>query len=169
MFKVGDAIVHPTRGTGIVVGYEEFKLSGDTKEYYSIELLGESSSSLLVPIDNVDTVGLRRAVSKSKLSEVWRVLKGNPRKLPDDHKERYSRLETKIHAGSIIKIAEAVRDMAWRRSQEKGLTGKGRRIYDRGMTLLTAEVAAVQGIEMADAEAQVKLRLKDNIPSEAAP
>lgn len=166
MFKVGDAIVHPTRGTGIVVGFEKLTWNDDVRDYYKIELLGESNSSLLIPIDNVEAVGLRPAVSKSKLKEVWRVLRGNPRKLPEDHKERYSRLENKIQTGSIIKVAEAVRDMAWRRSQENGLTGKGRRIYDRGMTLLTAEVAAVQGIDMADAEAQVKLRLKDSIPGE---
>jgi CarD family transcriptional regulator len=161
MFKVGDAVVHPARGAGVVAGFERLQRDGSTRRYYNIELLGDSSSNLMVPVESAESIGLRPAVSRSRLKEVWGVLHAKPDALPSDHKARYSLVEAKLQAGDILRIAEAVRDMAWRKKQRGNLTGHGKRIYQRGMMLLTAEIAAAQGVALTDAEAQVRARLQE--------
>ena len=159
-FKSGDAIVHPLRGAGIVVRVEERQWHGSKDMYYRIELLGQPGSSLMIPIEAAKKIGVRRAISRSKLNHVWRVLRANPQTLPDKHKERYQLLEDKLHAGDIFEVAEVVRDMAWRQQREGRLTTLGKRMYEEGLMLLAGEVAAAQGVDLADAEAEVKERLK---------
>jgi CarD family transcriptional regulator len=160
MFKAGDTVVHPIRGAGVVVRVEERQWRGTNDKYYRIKLLGQPTSSLMVPISAAETIGLRRAVPRSELNQVWHVLCATPQALPDDHKERYQLLEDRLHAGDILQVAKVVRDMTWRRQHRSGLTTRGKRIYEESMMLLTGEIAAIQDVDLTDAEAQVRAKLK---------
>jgi len=163
MFKAGDAIIHPVRGAGVVVRVEERRWRGNSALYYRIKLLGQPGTRLLVPISATETLGLRRAIPWSKLNEVWRVLRAAPKKLPADHKERYKLLGDKLHTGDIFQVAEVVRDMAWRQQRESRLTTTGKRRYKEGMRILAGEIAAVQGVDLDDAEAQVSATLRESL------
>jgi CarD family transcriptional regulator len=161
MFKAGDPIIHPIRGAGVVERVEERQWRGSNDLYYRIRLLGQRGVCLMVPIEVAETLGLRRAIPESKLYRVWGVLRANPEKLPDDHKRRYEVLKDKLHAGDVFQVAEVVRDMAWRRKRQGRLTTVGKRIYDEGVTLLAGEIAAVQGVDLDNAEMQVTSRMSE--------
>ena len=122
----------------------------------------------MVPAKTAEEIGLRPAMSQTKLKKMWRVLCGDPRKLPKDHKDRYAVIEEKLHTGDAFEVAEAVRDMAWRRKQEGKLTTKGKRIYEEALMLLAGEIAAVQEIEMEEAEGQVYARLQERLSPTSA-
>ena len=165
MFKAGDAIVHPVRGAGVVERIEKQQWHGSTGKYYRIKLLGQPGTSLMVPVSAAETIGLRRAIPRSKLKQVWGVLRTDAKVLPADHKARYELLNGKLHAGDVFQVAEAVRDMAWRQKREGRMTTQGKRIYEEAMRILSGEIAAAQGIDMADAEAQVRARLGEILSS----
>lgn len=165
MFKKGDAVVHPIHGAGVIRGIVKRQWHGDDNAlFYKIRLLSQPGSSLILPISAAKELGVRRAASQSRLRQVWRVLRTDPDDLPDEHKERYQMLENKLYTGDILLIAEAVRDMTWRQLSEGRLTTRGKRIYDEGMALLAGEIAVSQGIDVADAEAEVKARLTGGLP-----
>jgi RNA polymerase-interacting CarD/CdnL/TRCF family regulator len=163
VFKTGDAVFHPVRGAGVITGIKDRKRDGEKRRYYTIELLGHPGTRVMIPASTAEKVGLRPAVSQAKLKKVWRVLGDNPEKLPKDHKERYATIEEKLHTGDTFEVAEAVRDMAWRREQEGRLTTKGKRIYEEAVMLLAGEIAAVQEIEVAEAEGQVHAKLQEHL------
>jgi len=158
-FKAGDAIVHPIRGAGVVVRIEKRQWRGNRARYYRIELLGQHGTSLMIPVKAAEKMGLRRAVSQSELKQVWRVLCADPNTLPTEHNKRYQVIEARLHAGDIFQVAEAVRDMAWRKQEGGRLTTRGKQMYEEGVKLLAGEVAATQGIALVDAEAQIRDRL----------
>ncbi len=163
MFEAGDAIVHPVRGAGVVVRVEERQWRGNSEPYYRIRLLGQPGTSLMIPIRAAETRGLRRAIPRSELNQVWRVLRANPGTLPTDHKERYKLLEDKLHTGDVFQVAEVVRDMTWRQQREGSLTTIGKQRYEEGMKILAGEIAAVQGVDLDDAEAQVRAKLRESL------
>lgn len=168
MFKVGDAIIHPVRGAGVVIGIEKRPWRGRSDRYYTIRLLAEEGTTLMVPVDTAETLGLRRAIAQSKLSRVWRVLRADPQTLPVDHKERYQLLKEKLQTGNILEVTEVVRDMAWRQQQEGRLTTVGKRLYEKGITLLAGEIAAVQSTDVANAEMEIRTRLEERLSLTAA-
>jgi len=163
MFQAGEAIVHPVRGAGVVVCIEERQWCGSSKLYYRIKLLGQPTSSLIIPIIVAETIGMRRAIPPSKLNQVWHMLQADPTTLPADRNERYQLLKDKLHAGDVLQVAEAVRDMAWRQQRRPGLTARGKQIYQEGLMLLAGEIAATQGIDLADAEVQIKAKLRESL------
>jgi CarD family transcriptional regulator len=162
-FQVGDTVVHPNYGAGVITEIEERRSLGPRKRYYSIELLGDEQTTVMVPLDREESVGLREPISKARLSRLWRILRGEPEDLPDEHKERYAVIEGKLEQGDIFQIAEAVRDLAWRREEKNKLTKVGMRLYETGLGFLASELAGVQGSDVDTAEAQIAERLEASI------
>ncbi len=161
MFNPGDAIVHPVRGAGVVVDIEDRQWQGSSKRYYQIELLGrEPSIQLMIPIEEAQDLGLRPAIERSEIEQVWEILSAEPEELPSNHKTRHALLREKLHSGDVFRVAEVLRDLRWRQHDEDHLTTRGERIYNEALMFLAGELAATQGIDVAEAEAQIIERLR---------
>jgi CarD family transcriptional regulator, regulator of rRNA transcription len=156
MFRQGDAVVHPARGVGVVEGVIERQVNGATELYYKIRLSSSMDTMILIPVSAESKVGLRLATNRSRLIQVWKHLRAAPNKLPADHKERYKLLEEKLQTGNVMDITEVVRDMSWRQCEEGQLKTVGKRIYQRGLTLLAGEVAAALDVDQANALSQIQ-------------
>ena len=68
-------------------------------------------------------------------------------------------LQGKLDGGDVLKTAEAVRDLAWRREERRRLTIRGKRLYKRGMALLAGEIASVGGSDLQAAEHSISVAL----------
>jgi len=167
-FQVGETVVHPNYGAGTISEIRERRSLGARKRYYSIELLGDPGTTVMVPLGNENKVGLRQPIPKDRLSHLWRVLRAEPQVLPSEHKKRYAVIEDKLQDGDVFQIAEAVRDLAWRREEKRDLTRVGKRLYETGLDFLASELAVVQGSDVHTAEAQIVERLEANIAHAAA-
>jgi RNA polymerase-interacting CarD/CdnL/TRCF family regulator len=167
-FKVRDVVVHPNYGTGVISEIKERHSLGQGKRYYSIDLLGEPGTTVMVPVGKEESVGLRRPIPKNRLSRLWRILRAEPDALPTDHKERYALIQEKFQDGDFFRIAEAVRDLAWRREEKSRLTIVGKRLYETGLGFLASELAAVQGSDVDAAKTQIAERLEASVAGAAA-
>ena len=163
-FTTGDAIVHPIRGAGIVERIVERTWHGNAELYYRIRLLGQSGTMLMIPTSVAEKRGMRCAISRSKIGQLWSTLLAAPVNLPDEHKELQQFLQDKLGTGDIFQVAEVVRDMAWRQWKTR-LSATGKQVYKEGIRFLAGEIAATQDIEFADAETQVRARLKERLSS----
>jgi CarD family transcriptional regulator len=168
VFEVGDAVVHPIRGAGVVTDIEELQRQGSNKAYYKIKLLSEVPTSLMIPVEEAKKIGLRYAIRQSKLNRVWSVLHSDPKKLPSNYKARYKVVESKLRTGDPLQIAEAVRDMAWRQKKKGSLNTRGRRMHKKGMRFLAGEIAATQGIDLTDGEDQLRCQLRESLSPKTA-
>jgi CarD family transcriptional regulator len=168
MFKMGDTVVHPDYGAGIVTEVKEIAFLGNEKKrYYSIELLSQSGTTVMVAVRNEEKVGLRSPIARSKLVQVWHILRSGPSALPSDHNERYELLKEQIYHGDVFEIAKVLRDLAWRQEKRRRLTMRGQRLYRESMELLASEVAGAQGSAFEVAEAQISDRLAASIANAA--
>jgi CarD family transcriptional regulator len=167
-FQVGETVVHPDYGAGVITEIKERHSLGAGKRYYSIELLGDPGTTVMVPLVNEENVGLRQPISRTRLSHLWGILRAEPQALPDEHKERYAVIEDRLQDGDIFQIAEAVRDLAWRREAKRHLTTIGKRLYETSLEFLASELAGVLGSDVDTAEAQIAERLEASIDRGAA-
>lgn len=165
VFEVGDAVVHPFRGAGVVIGVEELQQQGTTiTSYYRIKLLGHTQTHLLIPVEETESIGLRHVTPAAQLKDIWQVLREPPNALPSQRKSRYKFLKDKLRAGDILQIAAAVRDMTWWERQEGELSAEEKRLHRKNLLFLASELAAAQHVPLADAEVEVRARLDEAIP-----
>ncbi len=163
-FQIGDVVVHPLHGAGIITGFKKLQPQGNIRRYYEIKLLRRNETNLMIPVQECEDIGMRPAISTNRLGEVWDTFRQSPNSLPDNHRSRYKLLKDKMQTGDIYQIAEAVRDIAWRRQQRDGLTQKSKEIFKQALRLLAGEIAAAKQIELETAQEQVQERLRAAIP-----
>jgi CarD family transcriptional regulator len=168
VFQLGDKVVHPVHGAGTIVEIKERRSLGNARRYYSISLLSQPKTVLMVPVKTAQEIGLRMPLRQSDLSQVWCVLKDDPEVLPTDHEQRYELLRDRMRDGDALHIAAALRDMAWREETERRLTKQGKQLYEESLMLLAGEVAIAQDGNLAAAEAQIVATLRANLSTESA-
>lgn len=148
MFSVGDRVVYPMHGAGIIEAIEEKEILGARKKYYVMKMpLGEMK--VLIPTDNISQVGLRGVIEKEKVEEVIVVLQGEMSNMPSNWNRRYRNHLEKIKTGDIFEVAEVVRNLMLR-DREKGLSTGESKMLDTARQILMSELILVQGMERSD-------------------
>jgi CarD family transcriptional regulator len=148
LFSVGDRVVYPMHGAGVIEAIEEKEILGAWKKYYVMKLpLGEMK--VLIPIDSISQVGLRGVIEKDEVSQVFVVLQGEQPEMSANWNRRYRNHLEKIKSGDIYAVAEVVRNLMLR-DREKGLSTGESKMLDTARQILVSELILVQGQEHAE-------------------
>ncbi len=159
-FHVGDKVVHPSHGAGIICGIETHAIAADcANSYYVISLMSAGSRRVLVPVDNVMMIGLRSAMARSKASEVLEILDGRPASLSNNFTERQSHLSQCLKSGNPKQWAELVRNLFFR-GQKKKLSATDQEYYNRARDMLAGEVALADGCTIEQSIKRIEDRLR---------
>lgn len=141
-FNIGDKVVYPMHGAGIIEAIEEREVLGDKHTYYIMKLpIGEMK--VMIPMDNVDGIGLRQIIDDEGITRVFEILRGEKSKMSQNWNRRYRANMEKIKSGDIYEVAEVVRNLAIR-DREKGLSTGERKMLDNARQILISELVLAQ-------------------------
>jgi CarD family transcriptional regulator len=148
MYKVGDKIVYPMHGIGVIESIEKKVVLGKRDDYYIITIVN-SGMKVMIPVKNADTIGIRGIIQKKEISKVLNVLKKTNQITEEDWKIRYQNNIDKVKSGSIIKVAEVLLDL-YQRGKEKDLSIMERKLYESAYQFVIYEIAFAKNIEIED-------------------
>lgn len=151
VFNVGDKVVYPMHGAGVIEAIEEKEVLGERRQYYIMRLpIGEMK--LMIPTHAVDEVGLREVISEQEVQTVMDVLRGQKTKMSANWNRRYRANLEKIRSGSVYEVAEVVRNLV-HRDKEKGLSTGERKMLDNARQILISELVLAKSIDEKQARA----------------
>lgn len=151
VFKVGDKVVYPAHGVGVIDAIQSSSVSGSEQKFYKITIL-DNGAKIMVPISQVETVGLRRIVDAKTIEKVYCILRD--RKVTVDTQtwnRRYREYTQKLKSGSLFEIAKVIRDLSVLK-EDKELSFGERKMLDTAQGLLIKEIS----IARSRSEDQVK-------------
>ena len=155
-FKVGDNAVYPGHGVGTVIAISTKEISGNKLDFYTIQIL-ESGMKIMIPKNNVESVGLRPIISKEEAGKVISILKETNVKIDNQTwNRRYREYMEKIKTGSVYEIAEVLRDL-FLLKVDKELSFGERKMLDTARGLLLKELALATSKEELQAEEVQKI------------
>ena len=149
MYKVGDKIVYPMHGVGIIESIERKVVLGKRTEYYIVTIIN-SGMKVMLPTEKADEIGIRRIITKKEVSKVLNLLKKLDVETEDDWKLRYQGNIDKVKSGSIFEVAEVARDL-YRRGREKELSIMERKLYENAYQLVIHEIALSKDVNIEEA------------------
>lgn len=145
MFKVGDKVVYPMHGAGVIEGIENREILGNTRKYFVLRMpVGEMK--LLVPVTSVGDVGLRQVIDSDLVHKVLEVLRKKRNLSTANWNRRYRSHLEKMKTGDIFAIAEVVRNLMTR-ERDKGLSTCERKMLETASQILASELALAQNID----------------------
>ena len=140
-FEVGDKVIYPNQGLGVVERIETRTIMGTTCGFYSLRM-ASSDTTVLVPVDNVEDVGLRRAIGDHEVKKLFTLL-GNGK--IDNHqnwKGRFKDNSNKMRTGSLYDVIDVLKSLN-HLSQSKNLSFREKRMLDRAKFLVVSEISEV--------------------------
>ena len=153
MFETGDKVVYPMHGAGMINSIEKREDdSGRIVEYFILEmLLGDMK--IMIPITNVDQVGLRHVISEQQLHEIEEVLVSRPENTMKSitWNRRFNLYIEKLESGDVFEVASVVRTLTVQEEEKKLSTGE-RRLLNTARQILLSEVMLVRSQKLEDAD-----------------
>jgi CarD family transcriptional regulator len=144
LFQIGDNIVYPMHGAGIIKAIEEKEISGEKQQYYVIKML-ISNMQVMIPTGKILSSSIRPVTDIIALKHIIHIFQHgeSDRLLP--WKQRFKVNTDKIKTGKIQEGAEVVRDLM-RMKREKALNTSERKMLDNAHDFLISELGLIKGI-----------------------
>ena len=154
MFKIGDRVVYPMHGAGVVKDVVVKDIMGK-KEEYLIIMMPIGNIKISVPVENAQNIGVRDVIDIQELKEVYDVLKGNKSKMSVNWNKRYRENLEKLKKGDILEVAEVVRNLSIM-DKNKGLSTGEKKMLNSAKKMLISEMVIVENDIYASVEKKIE-------------
>lgn len=153
MYSVGDRIVYPMHGAGIIESIEERVILGRRQNYYVLKMpLGDMK--VMIPIENVGDIGIREIINTGEVDKVFAVLGENNANVNANWNKRYRENMVKIKSGDIYAVADVVRTLMLR-EKVKGLSTGERKMLNSARQILISELILAKNASQYEIEAAI--------------
>ncbi|NLM25413.1 MAG: CarD family transcriptional regulator [Firmicutes bacterium] len=144
MYNIGDKIVYPMHGAGMIEAIEEREVLGEKRRYY-IMAMPIGDMKVMIPMDSAEEIGVRQVIDEEETKRVIEILQGEMSNMSQNWNRRYRANMEKIKSGDVDAVAEVVRNLTLR-DQEKGLSAGERKMLETARQILISELVLVKGV-----------------------
>lgn len=142
-FEVGDKVIYPNHGLGMVEKIATKTIQDTTCGFYCLRMVW-TDTTVLVPVENAEGVGLRHAVADDEIKKLFRRLGNGKIQDHQNWKGRFKDNSDKMRTGSLFDMVEVLKSLNFL-SKSKNLSFREKRMLDRSRFLIIAEVSEVTG------------------------
>lgn len=157
-FKIGDKVIYPNHGLGVVEKVEEKTILGTTCGFFHLRILS-NETTVLVPVANVDNVGLRRAITDEEVERLFQLLGDGKIDNHQNWKGRFKDNSDRMRTGSIYDVVEVLKSLTFL-AKSKNLSFREKRMLDRAKFLVVSEISEVSRENTAAIEDKVDRALE---------
>jgi CarD family transcriptional regulator len=161
-FTVGDYVVYPKHGVGRVIELQSEEIAGMKLELYVLRFEKERMT-LRVPVNKVESIGMRKLSSDKTLKQAMETLKGKPKVKRTMWSRRAQEYEGKINSGDLVSIAEVTRDL-FRPEDQPEQSYSERQIFEAASSRLARELAAMEETDEPTALNKILDVLREHAP-----
>lgn len=156
-FEIGEKVVYPNQGVGTIENISIRSFGDQFEQFYQLRL-AYSSMTVMVPVSNVENIGLRRITQSSEISRVLTYLSTGVCVNCSDWKCRFKINSDKMQSGNLLKIAEVMKGLLILQS-DKPLSFREKKMLDRSRHMLVSEVSIARGVDQEAATAVLQKSL----------
>ena len=156
MFKVGDKIVYPMHGAGVIETIEERSILDEKQSYYIIKMPGEVK--VMVPTAKAEEIGVRNIIDKETAGKVINVLEQDSTEMSMKWNKRYRDNVEKMKSGDIFEVADIVRNLSFKQ-KDKGLSTTEKKMLLNAKQILVSELVLAESKGKEEVEELVENKI----------
>ena len=146
MYKIGDKIVYPMHGAGIIEAIEEKVILGKKQSYYVVRMTLTGEMTVMIPLQSCDEIGVRFVIDKAEGKKVLEAFRKAPIEENANWNKRHRENMQKIKSGDIYQVLGVVKELMYR-DKSKGLSTSERKMLNNAKQIMVSELvlSAVAG------------------------
>ena len=157
MFLVGDKIVHPMHGAGVIESIKTQKIDGTCRQYYVLKM-PVGGMVVMIPITHSDEIGVRAVIDSDSAEEILTAMGGIEIDMTSNWNRRYRENMLRIKSGDLIEVAKVVKGLMARESQ-RGLSTGERKMLHSAKQILISEIVLAQSSSYEEIEQRINKAL----------
>ena len=157
MFQVGDKIVHPMHGAGVIDSIVQKKINGVVRDYYILKLPVDGMM-VMIPTENCQEIGVRPVMHRDEADKVIAAMPDIEVEMTSNWNQRYRENMLRIKSGNLIEVARVIKGLMLRDGQ-RGLSTGERKMLHSAKHILISEIVLSQDVSYEDVEARITTAL----------
>ena len=157
MFQIGDKIVHPMHGAGIVESIVQKKVNGVVREYYVLKL-PVRAMVVMVPTEHCEEIGVRPILEPEQAARVMEALPSIQVEMTQNWNRRYRENMERLKSGNLLEVARVVKGLTLRDAKRSLSTGE-RKMLHSARQILISELVLSKSLSYETVEAQLDTAL----------
>jgi CarD family transcriptional regulator, regulator of rRNA transcription len=157
VFHIGDRVVYPNHGVGVIEQIGSRTLGGQPERYYLLNIKS-SNLKVTVPFHSVETVGLRHVVKNGDVKKILDFLSDGAGDSASDWKDRFKENSDRMRTGSLLDVAAVLKNLLVLRGS-KSLSFREKKMLERARYLLVSELALARNCE----EGHIEILLSETL------
>src|ERR1700722_13208031 len=141
-FKIGDKVVYPNHGVGVIKQVNYGMLKGRSEKYFMLKI-SSSGLKVMVPQSNALAVGLRSVIRQAETMKVMTYIEKGKFTSHHDCKHRFNDTSERMRTGSLIEVAAVLKSLV-ALSRTKPLSFREKKMLERAKYLLVSELATAR-------------------------
>lgn len=156
-FQIGDKVVHPVHGAGILESVVQKKVGGVVREYYVMKLT-ERSMVVMIPTESSEAIGVRPIVDRARADAVLAAIPAIQVEMAANWNHRYQDNLERMKSGDLLEVARVIKGLTLREAK-RGLSTGERKMLQSARQILLSELALSksQNYEAAEKELDAAL------------
>ncbi|MBR5808684.1 MAG: CarD family transcriptional regulator [Clostridia bacterium] len=150
MYSIGDKILYPPHGAGVIEGIEERVVLGKKQMYYILKMPSEDMT-VMIPTEGSEEIGVRYVITKEEALKVLEAFRKEPVVMDDNWNRRQRENIVKIKSGDIYEVLSVVKALMLR-EKTKGLSTSERKMLNSSKRIMTSEIVLSGAAGMGDVE-----------------
>ena len=159
MFNIGDKVVYPLHGAGIIESIEEKAILDEKQSYYIIKMPGEVK--VMVPTSKAEDIGVRSIIDQEGALKVIKVLEEESTEMSTNWNKRYRDNMEKMKTGDIYEVADIVRNLSFKQ-KDKGLSTGEKKMLLNAKQILVSELVLAQDKDKKEVEELVEGKINQS-------
>jgi CarD family transcriptional regulator len=159
MFNIGDKVVYPLHGAGVIESIEEKAILDERQSYYIIKMPGEVK--VMVPTAKAEAIGVRSIIDKESALKVINVLSEESTEMSMNWNKRYRDNMEKMKTGNIYEVADIVRNLSFKQ-KDKGLSTGEKKMLLNAKQILVSELVLVENKAKNEIEELVEGKINES-------
>src|ERR1700674_4719431 len=149
-FHIGDKVVYPNHGVGVIEQISSRSIGATIEKFYLLNIKA-SSLKVMVPCNNVGSVGIRRVVRNGEVQKIIDFLSVAEDLSTADWKDRFKENSDRMRTGSLFEVASVLKSLI-ALHQAKPLSSRENKMLERARCLLVSELAMARNCEESKVE-----------------
>ena len=160
-FAVGDRVVYPNHGVGVVEEIRTRQIVETEQEFYHLRIFS-NETTVMVPVGNSRTVGLRKLFDKKQITQLFEHLRSPEIDSYSNWKGRYKENAEKMRSGHLFDMADVLKNLV-NLSKRKALSYREKQMYEKAKYLIVSEIAIVENAPAPDVQVRIDVALEEAI------
>ena len=153
MFQVGDKIVHPMHGAGVIDSIVSKKVNGVVRDYYILKL-PVGGMLVMIPTEHTEEIGVRPVVDRDEADRLIAAMPGIEVDMTQNWNRRYRENMLRIKSGDLMEVARVVKGLMLR-DEDRGLSTGERKMLHSAKQILISELVLSHDTSYEDMERRV--------------